>query len=125
MVQGGTVNPIEKPTKSFDGRLVRSSWFYKQWRLAGNPALFFKEISRDLGDFVLYRGSFQFYLINHPALVKQVLQETNDAFDKQSISPTVLSMSGIGLMPWEDGGQSLFSVVEWIHSYFSSPVFTQ
>ena len=41
-------------------------------------------LSREFGDFVHYRGLFQFYLINHPSLVKQVLQETHEAFNKQS-----------------------------------------
>ncbi len=70
---------------TFDGQLVRSPWFYRQWMLAGNPAYFFERIARDFGDFVHYRGLFSFYLINHPELVKQVLQETHKNFDKQTI----------------------------------------
>jgi cytochrome P450 len=53
--------------------------------LAGNPALFFDRLVRDFGDFVHYRGLFSFYLVNHPALVKEVLQETNRHCDKQTV----------------------------------------
>lgn len=53
--------------------------------IAGNRALFFDRLVQDWGDFIEYRGLFNFYLINHPALVKQVLQETHQAFDKRSI----------------------------------------
>jgi cytochrome P450 len=74
----------ERDAKDFDGQLARPRWFYKQWMLAGNPAYFFEMLSREFGDFVHYRGLFQFYLINHPSLVKQVLQETHEAFNKQS-----------------------------------------
>jgi len=74
----------ERDAKDFDGQLVRPRWLYKQWMLAGNPAYFFEMLSREFGDFVHYRGLCQFYLINHPSLVKQVLQETHEAFNKQS-----------------------------------------
>jgi cytochrome P450 len=69
----------------FRGTLVRPRLFYRQWMLAGNPALFFDRLVRDFGDFVHYRGLYSFYLVNHPALVKQVLQETNKSFDKNSV----------------------------------------
>lgn len=59
---------------SFSGELVRTPWFYKQWLLAGNRATFFDTIANDFGDFVHYRGLFEFYLVNHPSLVKAVLQ---------------------------------------------------
>lgn len=76
---------MESPTTSFHGTLARPPLLYRQWMLAGNPALFFDRLVRDFGDFVHYRGLFSFYLVNHPALVKVVLQETNTAFDKRSI----------------------------------------
>jgi cytochrome P450 len=69
----------------FQGSLARPRLFYRQWMLAGNSALFFDRLVRDFGDFVHYRGLFSFYLVNHPALVKQVLQETNKSFDKNSV----------------------------------------
>jgi cytochrome P450 len=53
--------------------------------LAGNRAYFFDRLVKDFGDFVFYRGLFNFYLVNHPALVKRVLQETNKSFDKRSV----------------------------------------
>jgi len=71
--------------KEFSGSLVRPRWFYRQWMLAGNPAYFFERLARDHGDFVHYRGLFSFYLLNHPALVKQVLMETHKSFDKRNI----------------------------------------
>lgn len=70
---------------SFHGSLARPPFLYRQWLLAGNPAQFFDRLVRDFGDFVHYRGLFSFYLVNHPALVKQVLQETNKSFDKNSV----------------------------------------
>ena len=78
-------NPSTAQPPPFEGALARPPFFYRQWMLAGNPALFFDRLVRDFGDFVHYRGLFSFYLINHPALVKQVLQETNTSFDKHSV----------------------------------------
>ena len=69
----------------FSGQLVRSPLFYRQWMLRGNPALYFDHIIRQFGDFVDCRGLFRFYLVNHPALVKQVLMNTHASFDKRSI----------------------------------------
>jgi len=74
-----------EPTTTFTGALARPPFLYRQWMLAGNPALFFDRLVRDFGDFVHYRGVFDFYLVNHPALVKHVLQETNKSFDKRSV----------------------------------------
>ena len=71
--------------KTFSGQLVRPRWFYRQWMLAGNPAYFFERLTRDHGDFIHYRGLFSFYLLNHPALVKQVLMQTHKSFDKRNI----------------------------------------
>lgn len=68
----------------FEGRLARSPFFYRQWMLLGNPAYFFENLSQRFGDFVYYRGIINFYLVNHPALVKQLLQETHSTFDKNS-----------------------------------------
>ena len=69
----------------FDGSISRPPWFYRQWMVAGNPALFFDHLARRFGDFVHYRGLFKFYLVNHPSLVKQVLQETHKSFDKNTV----------------------------------------
>ncbi len=81
--------PVEKHTKIqgafFKGSLARPRPFYRQWMLTGNPALFFDRLVKDFGDFVHYRGLFNFFLINHPSLVKQVLQQTNTTFDKRSV----------------------------------------
>lgn len=78
-------NSTITPQSLFRGRLARPRPFYRQWMLAGNPALFFDRLIKDYGDFIHYRGVFGFYLVNHPALVKQVLQETNKSFDKNSV----------------------------------------
>ncbi|KAA1260073.1 Pentalenene oxygenase [Rubripirellula obstinata] len=72
-------------SNSFDGQLVRAPWMYRQWMLAGNPAYFFDRLVNDFGDFVHCRGLFDFYLVNHPSLVKQVLQDTHTSFDKNSL----------------------------------------
>jgi cytochrome P450 len=69
----------------FDGSLARPPCFYRQWMVAGNPAAFFDHLARRFGDFVHYRGLFKFYLINHPSLVKQLLQETHKSFDKKTV----------------------------------------
>lgn len=76
---------IEDDVHEFKGELVRPPWFYRQWMLAGNPAYFFEELVNQFGDFVHYRGLFSFYQVNHPALVKQVLMETHQSFDKRNI----------------------------------------
>jgi cytochrome P450 len=78
-------NPSPAHPPPFRGTLARPRFFYRQWMLAGNPALFFDRLVRDFGDFVHYRGLFSFYLVNHPTLVKQVLQETGKSFDKNSV----------------------------------------
>jgi len=77
--------PNESLSIEFDGELARPRMFYRQWMLAGNPAYFFDRLVQDFGDFVHYRGLFNFYLVNHPSLAKQVLQDTNKTFDKNTI----------------------------------------
>jgi cytochrome P450 len=79
-------NEQTQPTSpEFSGKLVRPPLFYKQWMIAGNPAFFFDRLVNDFGDFIHYRGLFNFYLVNHPTLVKQILQGTNQSFDKNSV----------------------------------------
>lgn len=69
---------------AFAGSLARAPWSYKLWMLAGSRERFFERLIKDYGDFVQYRGLVNFYLINHPVLVKQVLQGTHGDFDKNS-----------------------------------------
>ena len=69
----------------FDGDVARPRWSYKQWMIAQNPALFFDELVNEFGDFIHYRGLVNLYLVNHPSLVKQVLQQTHAEFDKNSV----------------------------------------
>ena len=74
----------EQHTAEFSGALATPPAFHRQWMLAGNPAHFFDSLIRDHGDFIRYRGVIDFYLINHPALVRQVMRETHRDFDKNS-----------------------------------------
>src|SRR5690606_2362264 len=73
-----------QPTPPFTGQLVPTPWSYKMWMLLGSRERFFDRLIADFGDFVHYRGLIEFTLVNHPALVRQVLQGTNDTFDKRS-----------------------------------------
>ncbi len=75
----------QQDSNAFAGTLVRPPRFYKQWMIAGNPAYFFDRLVNDFGDFIHYRGLFNFYLVNHPSLVKQILKDTHQSFDKNSI----------------------------------------
>ena len=76
---------FENPNSAvFEGTLRKSRWSYKLWMLMNSRELFFEELIRKYGDFVDYRGLINFHLVNHPALVKQVLQQTHDSFDKNS-----------------------------------------
>jgi cytochrome P450 len=68
----------------FEGKLTVAPRFYRQWMLAGNPAHFMARLIQDFGDFVQYRGLINFYLINHPTLIGQVLKETHRTYDKNS-----------------------------------------
>jgi cytochrome P450 len=69
----------------FAGELRHAPWGYRQSMLLGNPALYFDRLARDFGDFVHVKGLLDFYFVNHPALVKRLLTETNRTFDKRSI----------------------------------------
>ncbi|NQY32071.1 MAG: hypothetical protein HRT56_02725, partial [Coraliomargarita sp.] len=59
--------------------------FYKQWMLAGSPSDFMNELIGKFGDFVHYRGLIDFYLINDPELIRQVLRDTHRTFDKNTV----------------------------------------
>ncbi|MBG7607330.1 MAG: cytochrome P450 [Verrucomicrobia bacterium] len=52
--------------------------------LLGNPAVYIARMIREHGDFVFCRGILDFYLVNDPTLVRQVLRDTNRDFDKNS-----------------------------------------
>lgn len=78
-----TETTLSKPPE-FTGRLVASRPFWRQLGLLGNPAVFFDRLIGKYGDFVKYRGVVGFHLVNHPALVRQVLRETHRQFDKDS-----------------------------------------
>ncbi|MGB0373239.1 MAG: cytochrome P450 [Opitutales bacterium] len=73
--------------------------FYKQHLLVTNRRRFFREIVGEFGDLVYYRGLFDFYIVNHPALVKRVLSETHRNFDKESpIYKRFRNALGVGLV---------------------------
>lgn len=59
--------------------------FYRQWMIAGNPSHFIDRLIQDFGDYVHYRGLINFYLINDPALIREVLNNTHRTFDKNTI----------------------------------------
>lgn len=87
----------------FSGKLAKPPWGYRQWMLTGNPAIFFDHLANRFGDFVHYRGAFNFYLINHPDLIKTVLQQTNKSFDKNTpIYRRFANAFGNGLVVSED-----------------------
>lgn len=65
-------------------KLRNAPFCYKQWMLAGNPSDFLNQLIADFGDYVHYRGLLNFYLINDPELVRQVLKETHRQFDKNT-----------------------------------------
>jgi len=68
----------------FTGSLAIPRRFHRQWMLAGNPARFIDTLIREHGDFIRYRGIIDFHLINHPALVRQVMRDTMRDFDKNT-----------------------------------------
>jgi cytochrome P450 len=68
----------------FTGVLATPRRFHRQWMLAGNPAKFIDRLIREHGDFVRYQGIIDFHLINHPALVRQVMRDTMRGFDKNT-----------------------------------------
>lgn len=69
---------------SYSGQMQEARPFSCTAMLGVNPALFFEDLFTNHGDFVHYRGLVEFYAINHPALIKQVLNETHRNFDKQT-----------------------------------------
>ena len=71
-------NPVEK------AKLVKTPWFFKQLLLANDPVKFVREVAK-LGDFVQVRGLVNFYFINHPDLIKQVLKTDNDNINRDNI----------------------------------------
>lgn len=79
------IGEAKSAAMNFTGTLARPPWFYRQWMLAGNPAHFFQRLATDFGDFLHYRGLFNFYQVNHPALVKQILMQTHKSFDKRNV----------------------------------------
>ena len=58
--------------------------FYRQAELLGDPSDFLNGLIEDYGDFVHYRGLFDFYLINEASLVSQVFKQTHRQFNKQT-----------------------------------------
>ncbi len=78
------MNPMQNPV-DFNAQLVTAPKFQHQLKLlAGNPASFIAHLIRDHGDFIRYCGLIDFYLVNHPTLVRQVMKATHCDFDKNS-----------------------------------------
>lgn len=63
---------------------MRAPFMYKQWMVAGDTMSFLRMLTQEFGDFVHYRGLLNFYVVNHPDLIRQVLQKTNDRYDKNT-----------------------------------------
>ena len=63
-------------------KLVRAPFMYKQWLVASDTQAFIRMLTDEFGDFVHYRGLLNFYVVNHPDLIRQVLQKTNRNYDK-------------------------------------------
>lgn len=83
----------------FTGKLAEPPWAYRMWMLAGSRERFFDKLVSEYGDFIRYRGVLNFFLVNHPSLVWQVLQETHTNFDKQSpLYDRFLRAFGAGLV---------------------------
>ena len=64
---------------------------------------YFFKLSQEHGDFVLVKGLVDIIVVNHPELIKQLLKETNQSFDKRS--PFYLRfrrMFGKGIVTSED-----------------------
>jgi cytochrome P450 len=80
----GWIMSTATPDAEYTGSLATTPWCFKLWMLAFSRERFFDTLIARYGDFVHYRGVLDFYLVNHPALIKQVLQQTHDAFDKRS-----------------------------------------
>lgn len=58
--------------------------FYRQVALLGDPSDFLDGLIADYGDFIHYRGLFDFYLINEARLVSQLFKQTHRQFNKQT-----------------------------------------
>ena len=58
--------------------------FFQQGELLRDPAVFLSGLIESEGDFVHYRGLFDFYLINDAALVSHLFKQTHRQFNKQT-----------------------------------------
>jgi cytochrome P450 len=62
----------------------------RQWILAGNPPRFIESLIR-------YRGAIDLHLVNHPALVWQVMRAAGEAWKrKRKLMQPMFSPSAIG-----------------------------
>jgi len=83
-IRADHMNPVHHPG-DFNAQLVVAPKYQHQLMLlAGNAASFIERLIHDHGDFIRYHGIIDFYLVNHPSLVRQVMRETHRDFDKNS-----------------------------------------
>lgn len=68
----------------FSGQLAEVHSILSAVQMIRNPAVFFDELIGEHGDYIHYRGIVEFYVVNHPELVRQVLRDTHRDFDKNS-----------------------------------------
>lgn len=67
-----------------DLHLQSTRRFQNTWTLLNRPSDFINQLIHDYGGFVHYRGIINFYLINEPELIRQVLKDTHRSFDKNT-----------------------------------------
>lgn len=83
--------------------LVTTRLNFKKYFQAKDLYDYFYQLSKEQGDLILVKGVMDMYVVNHPELVKQILKDTNQDFDKRS--PFYLRfrrMFGKGIVTSED-----------------------
>ena len=90
-VAGGRADPPRRPPSP--------PRFHKFRRFAAEPHLVVHEILGEYGDFVCWRGFYDFYVVNHPDLIRPVLSRSHEHFSKRTIDYRVMSeVMGNGLV---------------------------
>ena len=73
--------------------------FYRMRRYASDPHIFMHELVSEYGDFMCWRGFFDFYMVNHPDYVRRVLSQSYRHFSKKLLDYRVLAqVMGNGLV---------------------------
>ena len=73
--------------------------FHRVRRLYAQPHLFMHELREEYGDFIRWRGIVDFYLVNHPDLLRPILSQGYEHFSKRTIDYWALArVTGKGLV---------------------------